>query len=365
MTMKKLTALMLTAVMMLAAVSALAETTITVSGTGETRVSADTAVISLGVNARDKDVQKAQQRVNESIAAIRSALMEQGVEKEDINTEYINIYAVYDYSGDREELAAYNAGSTLAIRVTDIEQVGALIDTAFSAGANTLNGISFSASDTEAAAAESLKRAVENASKKAEILAAASGLEIAGISLVSEGGVFSYENNVGNAYAKGMDMAEGTADAGTVVQAAKLIVSANVNVTYTAEAAADDPDEFADVARADEPDETEEEEEPDLPEEFDDAVDISERFLVGGWSIAEDTAITDEVRAVFEKGVEGLLGVNYVPVAYLGSQLVAGCNHAVLCRATTVYPGAKPHWVIMYLYEDLEGNVSVTEITDL
>ena len=50
--------------------------------TGEVRVSADTAVISLGVNARDKDVLKAQQKVNETIAAIRAALIEKGVKEE-------------------------------------------------------------------------------------------------------------------------------------------------------------------------------------------------------------------------------------------------------------------------------------------
>ena len=62
---------------------------------------------------------------------------------------------------------------------------------------------------------------------------------------------------------------------------------------------------------------------------------------------------------------EGLLGVDYLPAAYLGSQLVSGVNHAFLCRATTVYPGAQPRWVIVYLYENLEGEVSVTDIVDL
>ena len=70
--MKKFLAL-LAALMMLSAVSlAAAETRITVSGTGETRISADTAVISMGVSARDKDVLKAQQTVNERIAKIRT-----------------------------------------------------------------------------------------------------------------------------------------------------------------------------------------------------------------------------------------------------------------------------------------------------
>ena len=231
--MKKLTALFIAVAMLLMTASALAETKITVSGTGEVRVSADTAVISVGVNARDKDVLKAQKKVNEAIASIRKALIDKGVEEENINTEFINIYAIYDYQGDEEQLAAYNASSTLAVRVTDMESVGSLIDIAFAAGANTLNGITFSASDTEEAKALALEQAVEDAKQKAEILADAGGLKITGIEVISENGVYSYENSIGNVYARGMDLAY--KEAGTVVQAAKLIVNASVSITFTAQ----------------------------------------------------------------------------------------------------------------------------------
>ena len=229
--MKKIIALFLMLALLLSA--AAAETKITVTGTGETQVSADTAIISLGVSARDKDVLQAQQKVNETIAAIRKALLDNGVEETCINTDYLNIYAIYDYSTDQEELAAYNANSTLAIKVTDISTVGALIDAAFAAGANTLNGITFSASDTEEANAESMKKAVAAAKAKAEVLAEASGLKITGIETMAEGGVYSYGNRVSNFSAKRMEAAAD--EAGTVVQAAKLIVNATVSITYTAE----------------------------------------------------------------------------------------------------------------------------------
>ncbi len=86
--------------------------------------------------------------------------------------------------------------------------------------------------------------------------------------------------------------------------------------------------------------------------------------LSGGWSAAADPTVTDEVRELLEKGLEGLVGVDYVPVAYLGSQVVAGTNHAILCQGTAVAPGAEPHFVIIYLYQDLEGNVSILNIAD-
>ena len=164
--MKKLIVMILALCLALSFSLAVAETKISVSGSGETRISADTAVISLGVNARDKNVLKAQQKVNEAIAAIRKALIEQGVPEENITTDYININPIYDYSFDLARLTAYSANTILAIKVTDMDKVGALIDAAFEAGANDLNGITFSASDTREAKAEALKLAVEDAKQK-------------------------------------------------------------------------------------------------------------------------------------------------------------------------------------------------------
>ena len=210
--------------------AALADSTITVNGTGEALVSADVAVISLGVSARDRDVLKAQAKVNEAIASIRAVLLENGIAKEDIITDYINIYAMYDYRDDQEEVAAYNANSTLAIRVTKMDAVGELIDLAFGAGANTLTGISFSASDTTEAKAEALRAAVRDAQEKAEVLADAAGLSLGKVESIQEGNTYSYERGAGN-FTMNVKATEDAA-AGTVIQSAKLIVSASVSITF-------------------------------------------------------------------------------------------------------------------------------------
>lgn len=85
----------------------------------------------------------------------------------------------------------------------------------------------------------------------------------------------------------------------------------------------------------------------------------------GGWAIAEDTSITAERKAVFDKALEGLVGVNYVPAAYLGSQVVAGTNYCFLAQATVVYPGAQPYYVLVYIYQDLEGNAQIMNFADM
>ncbi len=87
--------------------------------------------------------------------------------------------------------------------------------------------------------------------------------------------------------------------------------------------------------------------------------------LMGGWKVAEETKVTEEQKAVFDKAMEGLVGVGYEPVAYLASQLVAGTNHCFLCKATVVYPNAAPTYKLVFIYQDLQGNASILNIADL
>ncbi len=232
-TMKKLFAMLFAMIMLTTATaSASADSEITVSGTGEVMVPADTAVVSLGVSAVDREVLTAQAKANETIAAIRDALLSNGITESDINTDYINIYAMYDYSDGTEHLTSYKANSTLAIRVTNIDLVGEVIDAAFGAGANTLNGISFSASETGEAQQKAMRAAVQDAKEKAEVLADAAGLHIRGIEDIVEQGTYSSDRGAMNSL-----KAAATVDsaAGTVVQAAKLSVTSNITVTFKAD----------------------------------------------------------------------------------------------------------------------------------
>jgi len=93
----------------------------------------------------------------------------------------------------------------------------------------------------------------------------------------------------------------------------------------------------------------------------------AEGRMTGGWAPSADPAVTEELKALFDKGTEALTGAAYLPVAYLGSQVVAGTNHAFLCQAVSAYPGSlktAPAYAMVYLYEDLSGNVSILSIAD-
>lgn len=89
--------------------------------------------------------------------------------------------------------------------------------------------------------------------------------------------------------------------------------------------------------------------------------ETEEAGFVGGFARTESPVITDEFKAVFDKAAAGLDGIDYTPVAYLASQIVAGKNHCVLCKASPVVPDAKTTYSIVYIYEDLQGNADIIE----
>ena len=90
-------------------------------------------------------------------------------------------------------------------------------------------------------------------------------------------------------------------------------------------------------------------------------------MLAGGWTVAEDPTVTDKINNKFQLAMDsyqtGTITISYIPVAYLGSQVVAGTNYAVLCKASEINKESK--WVIVYFYEDLEENLSVLDIADV
>jgi hypothetical protein len=89
--------------------------------------------------------------------------------------------------------------------------------------------------------------------------------------------------------------------------------------------------------------------------------------IEGGWNISDETDIdkNPEAKAALENALENMLGAEYVPVAVLGTQVVAGTNYCILCKVTAVYPDAKPDYVMVYVYEDPEGNAEITDTKDI
>ena len=67
----------------------------------------------------------------------------------------------------------------------------------------------------------------------------------------------------------------------------------------------------------------------------------------------------------FEKVMDGLVGVNYLQLALLGTQVVAGTNYAILAERSVVSPDATPSFCVMFIYEDLQGNATLNSVYPL
>ena len=231
--MKKMFAILLClAILALGTGAALADgTKLSVTGSGTVLVESDLAIVTVGVQETSKDVLEAQSTVNEKIAAIKQALLDAGVEESEINTDSINIYANYDYSDNTEVIVGYTARNSLSVRTTDMDNVGSLIDAAFAAGANTLDNVQFTVQDDTQAREQALTMAVEDARRKADVLASAAGLQVASIESISEGGVSVYDS-MRNYAADTVMAAKESGGAGTLVQAALVSVDAMVSMEF-------------------------------------------------------------------------------------------------------------------------------------
>ena len=94
---------------------------------------------------------------------------------------------------------------------------------------------------------------------------------------------------------------------------------------------------------------------------------IAEPFC-GGFSANEGDISLEknpDIKAAFDKAFEGFTGASYEPVAYVGSQVVAGMNYLILCKSSVLASGAKTGFSLVTVYKDLEGNSELSEIVEL
>ena len=99
------------------------------------------------------------------------------------------------------------------------------------------------------------------------------------------------------------------------------------------------------------------------PEQQEEVVEpIEDEPIVGGFVDAEDKTITDELKDIFNKALDGLTGAKYEPVELVATQVVAGTNYKFLANGTkTTNPITKGTYYIT-IYKDLQGNVELLDI---
>lgn len=178
--MKKL--LVLLAVLIFCAVSvsasALAEGgTVTAVGSGSVTLVPDMATFSIGITTQDVLITTAQNANATAMQAVIDALTALGVAREDIQTEYYSVYPMYDYSDSTPVVTSHEVSNTVTVIVRALDTVPSLLDAAVEAGANNIYSLNFQSSEWNAAYDQALKAAVQDAQRKAALIAQAVGRE--------------------------------------------------------------------------------------------------------------------------------------------------------------------------------------------
>ena len=231
--MKKLLALLLICTLLVPCL-ALAESpaaasgaTITVTGSASVTLKADYARISVGVSTSAKTVEEATQQNSNTIFAVIEALKTAGVQEDDIATSNYSVHAEYDYSSfGGQKLTGYNVTNQLTVIIRDMEHIGATLDKATAAGANNIYNIEFLSTQADAAQDEATAYAVQDAMRRAKLLADAADLTLGGIVSISDsssGWVVSTRS-----YASKLDMAV----AGNSILPDDTSVSASVTIVF-------------------------------------------------------------------------------------------------------------------------------------
>jgi uncharacterized protein YggE len=202
--------------------------TLEVSGMGLVKTTYDTATITLGVTTVKESPSAAYSSVGQTADAIVAALRKQGVETLEMKTSQLSLNAEYDWQKEgAQRLIGYRAATNLTITTQALDKVAVFVQAAVDAGANQLQGVSFSLKDAGTTAQIALTQATDDARAKADIVAKRLKTEVIGVTKVTVGS----SNNPGPIpYYSGMT--KSAADSAIPVLSGSFEYTANVTITF-------------------------------------------------------------------------------------------------------------------------------------
>lgn len=161
--------------------------TISVGGHGQVAITPDIAIVTVGADTRDVDLETALDLANQKADAIVAALQAAGIAEEDIQTSGFSIWPEYNYDNpEQQEITGYHVSHTFTVKVRDIDQAGAIVATAVDAGANQVQGIYFTTENPGSAVSQAREAALNDARTKAEDLARLANATLGEVVTISE-----------------------------------------------------------------------------------------------------------------------------------------------------------------------------------
>lgn len=158
-----------------------------VIGSATVKSSPDIAVAQIGVQTFSKELEPAVDENNEKAEKVIQALLGQGVEEKDIQTASFNVYPQKDYKDNRQgEIIGYQVNNMISVTLRDLNSVGKVLQMTLRAGANNISGLAFTLADPDPLRNEARTKAIQDARKRAEIMAEAAEIELGKVVSITE-----------------------------------------------------------------------------------------------------------------------------------------------------------------------------------
>jgi len=210
--------------------SAAPERTLSITGTGTVHVTPDIVSVSLAVQTQDGDVAQALAENNRRAGRLLAAVRNAGVADADMGTTFFAVTPQPQYdpmTGNPTGEIIYIVDNTITVTLRDVSRLGELLQVAVDAGANNIQGVSFSVDDPSAAEDQAREQAMTDARTRAEMLATAAGATL--------GAPISISTSVYQPYVVGGYRAEaamGIGGGGVPTTTGTMDVQVQVSVTY-------------------------------------------------------------------------------------------------------------------------------------
>jgi uncharacterized protein YggE len=210
-------------------------TKVTVSGEAVSRVEPDAAVLVISVVTQSAQAIAAQQENAGKSEAVGSAVKDLAGSNAEIKTSDYTLQPQYDYRDNRlPKIIGYDARNSVVVTMSDLKNVGAVIDAASQAGANSIQSVSFIMRQTSPARGAALRDATTQAMNKARSIAEALGGHVLRVVEENEGTTVSGSTPEAFAEMPTMGLSE-TRQTTTPIVSGNLSIRSNVQLTVEIE----------------------------------------------------------------------------------------------------------------------------------
>ena len=164
--------------------------TLTVSGHGAVNAAPDSALVSAGVTTQAETAAKALADNASAMNRVFGALKSAGVQDRNIQTSNFSVspqFTPYNANNSNvQKIVGYLVTNQVNVTLDHIANTGPIVDALVSAGANQMNGISFTIHDPKPLLAQARAAAVDDAIGRAQTLAKAAHVTLGPILSIGE-----------------------------------------------------------------------------------------------------------------------------------------------------------------------------------